>query len=198
MYATLATSTLKSTPHVAGFRARNGAASSFPGQRLAFRSTFVGEHISFVSKWQEITPVGVRSGDVCVPRASLDQYAPLTAALYGACLLGGGLFACKCRSEVHSSCKFLRHSLNCNPPLVVLLLLFLYFGPIIWMCLHCCSDTRTGSKGSLGGGITGGVALGVVSSTSFLKFSLCTKCRLPYFYYSTEICGNRFHRFDNF
>jgi hypothetical protein len=113
MYATLATSALKSTPHVAGFRARNGAASSLQGQRLGLRSTFVGEQVSFVSKRQEITPVGVRNGDVCVPRASLDQYAPLTAAVYGACLLGGGLFACKCRSGVHSSCQPLQaHSLN--------------------------------------------------------------------------------------
>ena len=101
MYATVATSALKSTPHVAGFRARNGAASSCQGQRLALRSSFVGEQVSFVSKRQETAPVGVRNGDVCVPRASLDQYAPLTAAVYGACLLGGGVYACKC----HSSCK---------------------------------------------------------------------------------------------
>lgn len=106
VYATLATSALKSTPHVAGFRVRDGAAACFQGQRLALRSAFVGEHVSFVSKRQEIAPVGVRNGDACVPRASLDQYAPLTAAVYGACLLGGGLYACKCRSEVHSSCKF--------------------------------------------------------------------------------------------
>ena len=96
VYATLATSALKSTPHVAGFRARNGAASSLQAQRLALRSALVGEQVSFLSKRQEITPVGMRNGDICVPRASLEQYAPLTAVVYGACLLGGGLFACKC------------------------------------------------------------------------------------------------------
>lgn len=34
-------------------------------------------------------------------------------------------------------------------------------------------DTKTGSKGSLGGGITGGIALGVVSQIDYLKCSLC-------------------------
>ena len=53
------------------------------------------------------------------------------------------------------------------------------------MCLHWGSDTKTGSKGSLGGGITGGVALGVVSWT--------THC-----YYLAEVCGDCFRHFDNF
>jgi hypothetical protein len=43
------------------------------------------------------------------------------------------------------------------------------------MCLHWGSDTKTGSKGSLGGGITGGVALGVVSWTTYFEFSLRRK-----------------------
>lgn len=96
MYSTLATSALKSNPHVAGLRARNGAPSSFEGQRLVLQSTFQGQQVGFVSQRQDISPIERRTRYTCVPRASLDEYAPLTAAVYGACLLGGGLFACKC------------------------------------------------------------------------------------------------------
>lgn len=104
MYSTLGASALKSTPHVAGFRARNAAPSLFEGQRLVLKSTFQGEQVSFASEQQYISPIERRNRCVCVPRASLDEYAPLTAAVYGACLLGGGLFACKYFFNLHSSC----------------------------------------------------------------------------------------------
>ncbi|XP_024372526.1 protein FATTY ACID EXPORT 4, chloroplastic [Physcomitrium patens] len=113
MYATFATSALKCSPCAATeFRARNAAASCFEGQRLVLKSSFAGEQVFSFSKRQEITSVGVRNR---APTASLNDYAPLTAAVYGASLLGGGLYA----------------------------------------------YTRTGSTSSLGGGITGGIALGV-------------------------------------
>lgn len=41
------------------------------------------------------------------------------------------------------------------------------------MCLRLGIDTKTGSKGSLGGGVTGGISLGVVSRIDFLKYSFC-------------------------
>jgi len=113
VYSILAASQLKPIiPHVTGFRARNAAPSVSAGQRLRFKSAFPGEQ---VSKRQYMPLIERRNRCVCAPRASLDEYAPLTAAVYGACLLGGGLFA----------------------------------------------YTKTGSKGSLGGGLTGGIALGV-------------------------------------
>jgi len=94
LYSTLAASALKPiTPHVDGFRARNAAISVSEGKILVLKSAFQGEQ---VSKRQYISLVDRRNRFVCAPRASLDEYAPLTAAVYGACLLGGGLFACKC------------------------------------------------------------------------------------------------------
>jgi len=93
VYSTLAASQLKPiTPHVAGFRARNVVPSVSAGPRLLFKSAFPGEQ---VSKRKYMPLIERRNRCVCAPRASLDEYAPLTAAVYGASLLGGGLFACK-------------------------------------------------------------------------------------------------------
>lgn len=93
MYAAFATSALKCSPCAATeFRARNAAASCFEGQRLVLKSSFAGEQVFSFSKRQEITSVGVRNR---APTASLNDYAPLTAAVYGASLLGGGLYACE-------------------------------------------------------------------------------------------------------
>lgn len=111
LYSTLAASaTLKPiTSHMAGVQAGNASPPLFEGRRLVLRSAFQGEQLR---RRQTLPLPESRSRRVC---ASLDEYAPLTAAVYGACLLGGGLFA----------------------------------------------YTKTGSKGSLGGGVLGGIALGV-------------------------------------
>jgi len=117
MYATLATSSVRLAAPAAWIaRSRNAFGCSSAIQGLALRSPFHGEKPSISSRGEEQSVRGVREkGMHCMPRASVSEYAPLAAILYGASLLGGGLYA----------------------------------------------YTKTGSTGSLGGGVTGGIALGV-------------------------------------
>lgn len=138
VYSTLAASTaLKPiTPHVAGFRARNAAPSLFEGQRLVLKRAFQGEQVSKRSVSER------RNRCVCAPRASLDEYAPLTAAVYGACLLGGGLFACNYFSNLHFSCITRSWNLQSTPSYLIIFLLSLFMvqalRTLLSHVLHCC------------------------------------------------------------
>jgi hypothetical protein len=97
MYATLATSSVRLAAPAAWIaRSRNAFGCSSAIQGLALRSPFHGEKPSISSRGEEQSVRGVREkGMHCMPRASVSEYAPLAAILYGASLLGGGLYACK-------------------------------------------------------------------------------------------------------
>ena len=97
MYATLATSSVRlAAPAAWIVRTRNAFGCSSATQGLALRSPFHGEKPSISSRGTGQSVRRVREkGMHCMPRASVSEYAPLAAILYGASLLGGGLYACK-------------------------------------------------------------------------------------------------------
>ncbi len=80
--------------------AGSGAFSGKPAAEL--RSSFRGERVAVVkvvsSGSSSRTAKKKNKGHSCgsiTAELSLVEYAPLTAAVYGAAILGGGLFACK-------------------------------------------------------------------------------------------------------
>lgn len=94
MYATLATSSVSlSAPAVWVVRSRNAFGCSSATQGLGLRSPFHGDKLSIPSRGTEQPVRRVRGQGI--PRVSVSDYAPFTAILYGASLLGGGLYACK-------------------------------------------------------------------------------------------------------
>jgi hypothetical protein len=82
-------------------------------------------------------------------KCQLADIAPVTSAVYGVILLGGGLFACKKNLKISS---------------------FFFFGPLFpylcfsyKVCIFVNEVSKSGSKGSLFGRLTGAALMGTVS-----------------------------------